>query len=450
MIEKKILVIGAARSGIALSNTLIKMDKEVTLYDHTENLNEEEIRAQLEEGVRFLHGQTVEVSSLLDETQVIALSPGVPTDLDFLEVARTKRIKILGEIEINYDLCKPKEKIIGITGTNGKTTTTTLVYEIVKAFDVNTLALGNIGTPFSKEVLGVESENIVLELSSFQLETIDQFRPHVSAVLNITPDHLDRHKTMEKYIQAKENIFKNQTAEDTLVLNFDDEVTRGMRDKTEAKVLFFSSKQSLERGAFLRGEEIVLKDGEMEEAICHMQDLQIIGMHNVENAMAAVLITHAYGVPIEIIREVLIRFQPVEHRIEYVRTLDGVKYYNDSKGTNPDSSIKAIRAMKGETIIIIGGYDKKISFDEFVSAFSGKVKLAIIIGQVRDQLVETCNRLGFTNYVCKDTFPEAVLCAHAHAKEGDHVLLSPACASWGMFNNYEERGKQFKELVNKL
>lgn len=443
----RVLVVGAGKSGIAIANALKESDK-VIIYDSKVNDVEDKVDGHVE----VYEGENINPYELTKEVDTIIVSPGVPTDLPFLQKAKDDGKEIIGEIEAAYNMCEAKDNIIGITGTNGKTTTTSLVYEILKEYDTNSYALGNIGNAFAEKANEVKDGHISLELSSFQLELIKNFKPRVSAVLNITPDHLDRHKTMENYINCKMNVFKNQTEDDTVVLNYDDDETRNMKDKTKSKVLYFSLESVMNEGCYYDGENIILKidSQSINENMCKAKDLKIVGKHNIANAMAAVLLTYAYGVPIDIIKKVLLKFNPVEHRIEYVRTLNGVKYYNDSKGTNTDSSIKAIDAMEGKIVIIIGGYDKHVSFDDFIEKFEGKVKLAIIIGQVKEQLIETCDKFNFKDYVTCETFEEAVNKAYENAEDGDNVLLSPACASWGMFNNYEERGRIFKDIVNKL
>ena len=293
---------------------------------------------------------------------------------------------------------------------------------------------------------------IVAELSSFQLESIHTFHPKVSAVLNITPDHLNRHHTMEAYIRAKMNIAKNQTPEDICVLNYEDEETRKMADEFQASVLFFSSKHKLEQGIYLDGEDIVYKPEKEKEGtvICKTGELQILGVHNYENVMAAVAMAAAYGVDLDVIRKSVLAFKGVEHRIEYVAEKNGVVYYNDSKGTNPDAAIKGIQAMNRPTILIGGGYDKGSSYDEWLNSFDGKVRYLVLIGQTRDKIKEAAERLGVCPCILCENLEEAVKICAEKANPGDAVLLSPACASWGQFDNYEQRGDMFKEYVRAL
>ena len=286
-------------------------------------------------------------------------------------------------------------------------------------------------------------------MSSFQLETVHSFRPRVSAILNITPDHLNRHHTMEAYIAAKERIAENQTKQDFCVLNYEDDVLRKFGEKVEAQVLYFSSRRKLNRGVYLDGKTIICQiDAPI--SVCDTDELQILGTHNYENVMAATAMAYAYGVPVEVIRKTLLEFKGVEHRIEFVAEKNGVAYYNDSKGTNPDAAIRGIQAMNRPTVLIGGGYDKESAYDEWIQAFDGKVKKLVLIGATRDKIAQTARSLGFTDIVMADSFEEAFEKCVEYAQPGDAVLLSPACASWGMFKNYEERGDKFKELVEQL
>ena len=341
--------------------------------------------------------------------------------------------------------------MLAITGTNGKTTTTTLVGEILKRYQDNTFVVGNIGTPYTQEVLKTDKDSVtVAEISSFQLETAVHFHPTVSAILNITPDHLNRHHTMENYAAVKESITKNQTKDDFCVLNHEDSWLKAFAPKCPAQVIWFSSKEKLERGYYLVGSKICRNLGNGEEVLMDVDKMQLIGVHNFENVMAAIAIAAAYGVPMETILDTVKHFQAVEHRIEYVATKNGVVYYNDSKGTNPDAAIQAIRAMKWPTVLIGGGYDKQNTYDEWIEAFDGKVKLLVLIGQTREKIAECAKKHGMENIVLADSFEEAMDTCVKAACPGDAVLLSPACASWGMFPNYEVRGKMFKEYVNSL
>ena len=292
----------------------------------------------------------------------------------------------------------------------------------------------------------------VAEVSSFQLETIMDFRPNVSAILNITPDHLNRHHTMECYIEVKENITMNQTEEDTCVLNYDDPVLRefGESEELKPKVVFFSSRQKLEEGYYLEGDTIFYSHNKRTAAIVDVKELNLLGRHNYENVMAAVAIATAMDVPLSTIQKVIKEFKAVEHRIEFVLERSGVKYYNDSKGTNPDAAIQAIKAMPGPTLLIAGGYDKQSTYDEWIESFDGKVRYLVLIGQTRDKIAACAKEHGFYDIMYAEDMYEAVRVCASYANIGDNVLLSPACASWGMFKNYEQRGEIFKECVRNL
>ncbi len=383
---------------------------------------------------------------MIQEISYVVMSPGVPTDLPVVNRMREAGLKISGEVELAYTY--GKGDVLAITGTNGKTTTTALLGEIMKNYKESVFVVGNIGNPYTLESLKMTEESVaVAEVSSFQLETIHDFKPCVSAILNITPDHLNRHHTMEAYIQAKEDIAKNQTAEDTCVLNYEDDVTRKFGENVKANVLYFSSQRKLEKGIYLEDGNIVYNVDEP-VTICHVNELKLLGTHNHENVMAAAAMAAAYGVPMEVIRKTVKEFAGVAHRIEFVGEKNGVAYYNDSKGTNPDAAIKGIQAMNRPTLLIGGGYDKNSEYDEWIQAFDGKVKYLVLIGQTREKIAATARKLGFENIIMADSLEQTVEICSRLAVEGDAVLLSPACASWGMFKNYEERGDKFKELVN--
>ena len=380
------------------------------------------------------------------------LSPGVPVDIPLVNALRDNGAAIIGEIELGYQ--QEKGKVAAITGTNGKTTTTTLVGEIMKVHKGGEKAfvVGNIGNPYTSECLKTAPDTVTVgEISSFQLETVRDFHPAVSAILNITPDHLNRHHTMEAYVSAKENITLNQTKEDLCVLNYENTYTRAFGERCPARVVFFSSARELENGYYLKGDRIVKSaDGRAEELLDIHRDMNLVGLCNVENVMAAIAIGEGMGVPMETILAVIRGFHAVEHRIEFVATKAGVDYYNDSKGTNPDAAIQGIRAMSKPTILIGGGYDKQSEYDEWIENFGGKVKWLVLIGQTREKIAECARAHGFDKIRFADTFEECLKLCTELAENGDAVLLSPACASWGMFPNYEVRGQLFKDYVQSL
>lgn len=447
--NKKITVAGAGISGIAAAKLLEEAGAVVTLYDANNTLSEAEVREKISADFKgfFCFGEFTE--ELLCSTEVLVMSPGVPCDLPFVLELKKKNIPVIGEIELAYLFSKGK--IVAITGTNGKTTTTALTGEIMKTYYENVLVVGNIGIPYTSLVTTTKENSVtVAEISSFQLETVDTFRPDVSMILNITPDHLNRHHSMENYIAAKEAIASNQTKEDVCVLNYEDEVLRAFGERTKAKVIFFSSGRVLSEGLYTEDGVIFYAHEGISEMICKVDELNIVGRHNHENAMAAIAAGIVLGVPMELIRKALREFKAVEHRVEYVATKRGVKYYNDSKGTNPDAAIQGIRAMAGNTLLIAGGYDKGSEYDEWIDAFDGKVKYLVLLGQTKEKIADTARKHGIENIVMCETFLEAMQFCTENAEPGDNVLLSPACASWGMFKNYEERGHIFKDYVNGL
>lgn len=446
--NEKYLIAGAGRSGICCAQMLMKLQKDFIIYDGNENLD---IKAVCEkigcEKAEFILGEIKD--SDFDGISVCVVSPGVPLDNPLLVKAQEKNIPLWSEIELAY--LYDKGQIVAITGTNGKTTTTSLVYEIVKSHNKDTLLVGNIEIPYTGLALtSKETGATVAEISSFQLETMITFKPKVSSILNITPDHLDRHKSMENYINLKKSITKNQDENDFCVLNYDDEILREFGKTLKCNVLYFSAKEELTDGLFYKdGTVYKAENGDVSPYITE-KDTSLVGVHNFENIMAAILMTSSFGVPDETIKAAIRRFRAVEHRIEFVKEVNGVKYYNDSKGTNTDAAIKAIDAMPSATVLIAGGYDKKSDYAEWVSHFPGKVRKLILIGQTRENIAAACEKIGFTDYVFAESLEEAVEVAVKTAKEGDYCLLSPACASWGMFKSYQQRGDMFKDLVNRI
>lgn len=442
---KKALVCGMARSGIAAAKLLNRLGARVTLQDmkKREEISADVLALEGEGIVLYTGANPDEIACAQD---LIVLSPGIPCDLPFIAAAEEAGIEVISEVELAYRLTPCP--ITAITGTNGKTTTTTLTGEIMKTAYSGTAVVGNIGIPYSEEVERLtEKDWVVAEISSFQMEKAKEFHPHISAVLNITPDHLNRHKTMDVYIAMKERVFAKQTAADFCILNHGDEICRKMADKTAAKVFFFDSSETLAEGIYLDGDAIEVRWGAINETLIHVDELQILGVHNYENVMAAAAMGICAGIALDTIRAVLRGFAGVAHRIEYVATVDGVDYYNDSKGTNVDASIRAVLAMKKPIVLIGGGYDKGSSFDEWTKLFPGRVKHLVLIGVTAPKVRASAEKFGFTAISDCETFEEAVDLCREKAEDGDCVLLSPACASWGMFDNYEQRGDMFKEQV---
>ena len=440
---------GCGKSGIAATELLLSQGKTVILYDGNASLKEEAVRSKVSADKEFEIRLGTYCPEWTKELSLVVVSPGVPTDLPFLLQLKEEGLPIWGEVELAYRFAKGR--IAAITGTNGKTTTTALTGEIMKDYYDSVYVVGNIGIPYtSTAAQTVDTSVTVAEISSFQLETIDAFHPEVSAILNITPDHLDRHHTMDNYIQAKEDITRNQSTENSCILNYEDEVLRAFGADLHTKVIWFSSAQELQEGLWLDGETIWCRLSGKLEKVCEISELNLLGRHNYENVMAAVGISLEMGVPLASIQKTLKRFQAVEHRIEYVTEKNGVAYYNDSKGTNPDAAIKGIQAMTRPTWLIGGGYDKDSDYEEWIQAFDGKVKGLVLIGATREKIRDAALRCGFTDSVFAETLEEAITWCADHAVPGDAVLLSPACASWGMFTNYEERGNVFKEFVKQL
>ena len=447
--SKTYFVVGTGKSGIAATELLLRMGETPILYDGNADADLDKVRAEHPEfkDVEMQKGEIKE--ELLQRIDVVVLSPGVPTDIPMVEDFKARNLPIWGEVELAYQM--GKGQVVGITGTNGKTTTTALTGEIMKEHFKHVFVVGNIGIPYTTIADQTEEDSVsVAEISSFMLETIEEFHPHVSAILNITPDHLNRHHTMENYIKAKENITCNQTEDDVVVLNYEDEVLRKFGETAVPKVIYFSSRQRLEDGLYYEDGAIYWsRNGEVEEVI-KTSELNILGLHNFENVMAAVAMGASMGVTMEEIREALRTFQAVEHRIEYVCEKRGIRFYNDSKGTNPDAAIKGIQAMDRRTCLIGGGYDKQNTYDEWIESFDGKVKKLVLIGQTREDIAACCEKHDFHDYCFAETLEEAIDLCYEAAESGEAILLSPACASWGMFPNYEERGRIFKEYVRNL
>ena len=445
--DKRVLVFGAGKSGISATRLLQNIGATVCLYDGKEDLDISTIENNFDIKPEFYAG--VFPKDKLDQIKLMILSPGLAIDHPFVKEIDEKNIPIWGEIELAYRYTKGR--IIGITGTNGKTTTTSLVGEIMNAFYKHVYVVGNIGNPYTDIALETTEESItVIEISSFQLETIHEFCPDISAILNITPDHLNRHHKMENYINLKKSIAANQDKRNLCILNYEDRHTRKIGAEIDTRIMYFSSEHALEYGLYMDGDDILYKKDDVIETVCNVNELRVLGKHSYENIMVGVGIAIEMGVPMNVIHDVIISFNAVEHRIEYVDTIDGVSYYNDSKGTNPDASIKAVQAMKSPTILIGGGFNKGLAFDEWVASFNNKVKLLVLMGDTREMIAETARKQGFNNIIMVNDLKEAVRISTQKAKDGDAVLLSPACASWGMFENYEQRGRMFKEYVREL
>lgn len=447
---KKILIGGLGKSGQAVFDVLSAEAEDVDIYVYDQNDIEQTDpnfwnKLIVQDIPAYIGGTAVPDL----DWDIVILSPGIPVDSDFVRNAAARGTKIIGELEFAYESLKGN--FIAVTGTNGKTTTTALLGEIFKKNGSDTIIGGNIGIPLiSFAGIARDDTVIVSEVSSFQLETISHFKPKVSAILNLTPDHLNRHKTMEVYGETKARIFMNQNKNDYLVYNLDcPDIVALVRD-ANAALIPFSRLKEVENGAFIKDNRLVIKDAKKLIDIVTISELKIPGEHNIENALAAAAMAYFAGVDPEAIRKTLREFDGVEHRLELVSTKNGVRFINDSKGTNPDASIKAIEAVGKDILLIAGGYDKKIDFHEFVKSFDGRVRELILVGETAELIKDTAEEMGFTDSFMCESMDEAVKTAYDHAVEGDTVLLSPANASWGMYKNYEVRGDHFKELVREL
>ena len=464
--NKKIIILGAGVSGSAVCDVLVAKGFYVVLYDNNEKQDFSDFKSKYlgYDYIEYVAGP-LKISNLVGVSLCI-ISPGISFDNDFVKLIQSEGIDIWSEIELG-DVIN-KGELCAITGTNGKTTVTTLVGDILKAHFKDVHVCGNIGEPFVKKAVESTKETrTVLEVSSFQLEGIQNFRPKVSCILNITPDHLDRHKTYENYINTKLAITYNQKEDDYIVINYDDEVLRGLykRGFFKCHVVLYTANvnqiDEIEEGYFLKDKQIFYrgknvksditsKDKDPKEFLLNVNSLILLGRHNHENVMAAIAVAHLMGVPFDKCVSVSLNFKPVEHRIEYVRTRNGIKYYNDSKGTNPDAAVKAIEAIPGNIVLIAGGYDKHSNYTNFISSFGNKVKQLVLMGATADAIEATAVAMGFTKIVRAKNMKEAVKLATMYASPGEYVLLSPACASWDMYDNYEERGRDFKQEVNYL
>ena len=447
--NKKVLLIGLAKTGVSTIKHLDKLGAKIIVNDIKDESKLKDILEDLKnlENVKYILGYHPEN---VDDIDMAVVSPGVPLDLPFILKLKEKNIEIIGEVELAYRLSK-NPIFIGITGTNGKTTTTSLVGEIFKKDNVDTYIVGNIGNPVIDTVDTADGKSVlVTELSSFQLESIDEFRPKVSAILNVTEDHLNRHHTMENYIEAKSRIFMNQNSDEFCILNYDDLEVRALSAKCNAKVIYFSRKEKISGGIYLDENNNIIIDIDEKIVLLNKDELSLPGNHNLENAMAALAIAYVSKVSLDTIKKVLKTFSGVEHRQEFVRNLNNVMFVNDSKGTNPDSTIKALQSYKRPIILIAGGMDKQSSFDELLDVAKENVKALVLLGETASKIKECAKNKGFNEiHVVKD-MKEAVNTSYEISQSGDVVLLSPACASWDMYKSFEVRGTDFKDNVNNL
>ena len=449
--DKKVIVLGAGISGFAVAKLAKQFGAKVILSDAKE---EDQIKYNLNElrvhGIEVLLGKQEE--KLLDNLDYLIVSPGVPIGIPLIQKAKEKGIEVMSEIEVAYRLCDVP--MYAITGTNGKTTTTTLLGELMKTLYKTVGVGGNIGTPLCDEAVRVGHEGcVVAEISSYQLEGIVEFNPQIVAILNVTPDHLARHGSLENYQKVKETIFARHTKNDFLVLNYDDQIVRDMATRANSAIMFFSRLEELEEGAFVKDGWLTIVWKGQTYRVCEVEKVKIKGGHNVENVLAAIAVAFLAGVDIADMADVLMKFPGVEHRIEPVTTIQGVTYYNDSKATNPESAIKALETFTGNIILIAGGHDKNTDLTEFMKLAKVKVDELILIGNASARFKEAaiangidCIKIHEMGYSMED----AVSLAYRLARFPQVVLLSPACASFDMFDGFEERGRVFKKLVRDL
>lgn len=445
--NKRVLVIGAGKSGLAAVRFLIGKRAVVTLTDTREAADfGDGLKDLIEAGVRLNLGKYPRIK---DDYDVLVMSPGISLNIAPVIEAQQAGIPVIGELELAYRFAS--SPIVAITGTNGKTTTTTLLGEIFKDAGYCVLVAGNIGLPLISQVeLYGPKDIIVAEVSSFQLETIKDFRPKVGIVLNLTPDHLDRHGDMAGYRAVKNRISMNQETGDYLVLNYDDPLTRDMTGKGKGDVIYFSRRHILDQGVFVQGEQVKVLLKNNAHNLFDIKELQIPGAHNLENAMAAASAAFVMGVQVKDIAATLKKFTGVAHRLEFVAEINGVKYINDSKGTNPDASIKAVEAFNGPLVLIAGGRNKGNDFHELTRTAYPKTRAIVVLGECADEVAEAASEAGIEKIIKASSLKDAVLQASSVSQKGDVVLLSPACASWDMFSNFEERGDLFKEIVMAL
>lgn len=443
-----ILVLGAGLSGIGVAHTLAKLGATVTLNDYKQiEFDAEESQRFLDDNITVITGQQDFV--LLDHTDRVVVSPGISLEIPIICEAKKRNIPVVGEVEIAYEVSKAP--ILGVTGTNGKTTTTSLLAAVLKEAEWDVYVGGNIGYSLSEQALAVpETGVLVAELSSYQLESIDKFRTKGAILLNVTPDHLLRHKTMERYQAAKENIFVNQELDDCTVLNFDTPIVADMAERVKGRVLGISQIRAVTDGAYFDTDTCYAVLHGQSVPVITTKDIHIPGSHNIENILSVIALTYALGVKVEDIYSAISKFHGVEHRLERIRTLHGVTYYNDSKATNTDSTIKALESFTEPLILIAGGKDKMTDLEELMDLVKTNVKELILIGEAAQRFAEAAIKAGVAHIHRCESMEEAVQLSARIAEDGDIVLLSPACASFDWYARFEDRGDHFRRLVERL
>ncbi len=444
MKNKRVLVVGLGITGIASIKTLHELGAIIYAYD---GQSEDKMSKVLEElkgiDVKY-YFNTLDFNT--DEIDLVIKSPGIKFETPIMKKLVDANLKIIGDLEAGYFVTN--NKFVAITGTNGKTTTTSLIGAIINESGRKCKVTGNIGSgALYDSYISEKDETIVVEASSFQLESTEKFKPYISIITNLTPDHIDWHKSEDNYYRAKFKIAANQDKNDYCILNYEDEYTRNYIDLLHTNIVYFSSEHLLESGIYVENNQIVFNYNNEKSIIMDVDDIFIVGKHNLENVLAACAAAKLLGIDNDIIARAVKNFKGVEHRLEYVNTYNGVKFYNDSKGTNPDASIKAVKGIKTPIILIAGGYDKDSEYDDFIKAFDNKVKALILLGQTKDKIKACALKYGFKNIHMVENMDDVVRLAYELSEEGDTVLLSPACASWDMYPNYEVRGKDFKERV---
>ncbi len=446
LMNKNVLVMGLGISGVSTIKALHCLGAKISI---TDNKNEDEFKDILASISHINCEKYFNVDNIeLPQYDLIIKSPGIPPSSKLIQRALANNIEVITDIELAYRI-SPTKNIIAITGTNGKTTTTTLLGEIFKANNFNTYLAGNIGIGILENIVNADPKDIfVVEASSFQLEHTKCFKPKASLILNITPDHINWHGTYEKYIESKLKIFQNQDYEDYLVLNYDDKILRNINHNTN--IIWFSTREKLHSGIYLDGDNIVINYEQVNMEFMDYNNLRIKGRHNLENVLGSIGISIAMGLNLGLVKQAILDFKGVEHRLEFVCNINGLSFYNDSKGTNPESTIKAIESFNDPIILIAGGYNKESEFDELIQSFNDKVKYLILLGETSGLIKSTAMRYNFNSIYTVNNMEEAVTLAYKLGVEKDNILLSPACASWDMYKNFEERGIHFKGIVNSL
>lgn len=446
--DKQVLVMGLGKSGLSSILALHRYGANITIADNKNKLELKDTLKSIDDIDLQMKLGGEEIN--LENIDLIVKSPGIPPRDKTLVKAKEMGIEIINDIELGYRLCN-SNNIIGITGTNGKTTTTTLVGNILEAAGLKPHIAGNIGVGFLEKIFhSNEGDYFVLELSSFQLEHTNTFKLKIALILNISPDHLDWHESYENYIASKKKIFQNMNKDDFIVLNYDDPLLRSFKDEINSKIIWFSQNSTLNVGVYLKNGYIIYNDGLEEKQILKIEDLKVIGKHNLENVLGAIGVALALGIDIDIIERESIGFNSVEHRLEFTDEIKGIKFYNDSKGTNPNASIKAIQAIDGPIILIAGGYEKNADFEELMINIKKRVKCLILIGDTKKRIRDLALKKGYDKLKLVDDMKQAVTMAYNKAEKGDNILLSPACASWDMYESFEDRGRDFKMQVHAL